>query len=1105
MNKLKLFLSAILALGVTTMTSFAQEHVFNWSQPVGSGANEVGFDVASDANGNIISTGYYRSTLDFEAGTGVTNLTAAGGADIFVKKVDTDGNLIWAVSVGGTSDDVALGVTTDAVGDVYVTGYFAGTIDLDPGTGTQSHTSTGANDIFIVKLDANGNYLWSHTFGSTADETGRKLEVDGNGNLWCTGYFRGTVDFDPSAGNANLTSNGAADMFLLKLDAAGNYIWAHNFGSASGNDDGYDLAIDASNNVYLTGYFNFTVDFDPGAGTQNLTAVGGADPVIVKLSNTGNYIWANSFPGGFDEIAYGMTLDNAGMPIITGRFTGTVDFDPGAGTADLTSAGAYDMFIAKYDQNGQYQWAHSFGSTSGDEGFGIASDASGNLYVTGFFRGTVDFDPGVTTTANLTSNGDADAFFLKLDAMGNYVSAFNFGGTTNDHGYEIEYDVNNSVSLTGYYTATVDFDPGVGSATSTSVGGSDIFFVNYKECFPDATTDVINACGPITWIDGNTYSTNNYTATHTYTNVGGCDSVVTLHLTMYGIADQTASATTTTSCDSLDVTVDLASSETGVTYWLRDDANDTIVDGPINGNGSALAFNGGKIYQSMDYNVYAEQEIDFGVMLDRTTFDRVEVNNPPIDYNNEITVEAWILFDNTTTDDELWLSQAMFNSDVMSTNVWLWSPNNGQIQWHVNDNGTWRTAETVGASTLDGWHHFATSADANGTYIYIDGVLNASSATGITTGIQSSPNSSMFIGADVRYPNSARHGTYGISELRIWDTYKSATDIAASMNNCLAGNEAGLVYWNKFNDNTGTTATASIGESGQFSTNMDATDWMVSNNVCETACTAEMSQVVSFTVNQSTSSMQTASNCEEYTWTQTGQTYTATGMYSDTITNTAGCDSVIWLDLTILDVTTSSITASACDSYTVPSGDETYTVTGNYTDTIPNMAGCDSIITIDLTIGTPDVSVTTSGITITSNATGVTYQWLDCNNNYAPIAGETSQSFTATADGDYAVEITDGSCVDTSACQTIAGVGFSEEENVINIYPNPTDGNIWINLTNFDQFAEVRVYSIDGKLQMSRTINTNNSMLSLAGMSSGLYTVEVIQNEQRFIRKIRLF
>ena len=378
----------------------------------------------------------------------------------------------WAKSFGGWSFDGGTSITVDASGNVYTTGFFQYTVDFDPGAGTTNLTSKGYSDVFVQKLDPLGNLVWAKSFGGTSSDGGNSITADALGNVYTTGYFGDTVDFDPGAGTTSLTSKGYSDVFVQKLDPSGNLLWAKSFGGTS-SDGGNSITVDASGNAYITGYFIDTVDFDPGAGTTNLTSNGSFDVFVQKLNPSGNLLWVKSFGGTSGDRGH-ITVDVSGNVYTTGEFGDTVDFDPGAGTTNHTSNGFSDAFIQKFDPSGNLVWAKSFGGKSDDGGTSITVDALGNVYTTGFFRDTVDFDPGAGTT-NLTSNWSSNVFVQKLDPSGNLLWVKSFGGTSNDGGMSITADASGNAYLAGFFRDTVDFDPGAGTTKLASKGGSDVF------------------------------------------------------------------------------------------------------------------------------------------------------------------------------------------------------------------------------------------------------------------------------------------------------------------------------------------------------------------------------------------------------------------------------------------------------------------------------------------------------------------------------------------------------------------------------------------------------------------------------------------------------
>jgi len=601
--------AAVLFLILSQLT-IAQNPNFEWAKQMGGTSWDVGYSITTDACGNVYTTGYFNGTADFDPGAGTTNLTSAGQNDIFIQKLDTAGNLLWAKQMGGTFNDYGYSITTDANGNVYTTGYFMDTIDFDPGTGTFNLTSAGWWDIFIQKLDSAGNLLWAKQMGGTSHDYGHSIATDAGGNVYTTGLFSGTADFDPGTGTANLTSAGGYDIFIQKLDTSGNLIWVKQMG---GNLDDYgrSISIDASSNVYTTGLFMGTSDFDPGTGIVNLTSAGYNDIFIQKLDTAGNLLWVKQMGGTSSECGRSISIDASSNVYTTGWFTGTSDFDPGAGTFNLISTNSYDIFIQKLDSGGNLLWVKQMGGTSNDYGHSITTDAGGNVYTTGRFEGTANFDPG-TGTVNLTSAGSDDIFIQKLDSNGIFLWVKQMGGNSDDFGNSITTNAGGNIYTTGFFRGTADFDPGNGITNLTSAGNEDIFIQKLSQCIPSTGTDIITACFSYTWIDSITYIASNNIATHTLSNTAGCDSVITLNLT---INNSSFGSETVSACDSYFWPTD------SNTYIASGIYNDTItnvagcdsvvtlnltiitIDNSVSKNGITLTANEvGANYQWLDCN-----------------------------------------------------------------------------------------------------------------------------------------------------------------------------------------------------------------------------------------------------------------------------------------------------------------------------------------------------------------------------------------------------------------------------------------------------------------------------------------------------------------------
>ena len=529
--------------GLLSANLLAQSPMLGWAKAIHEA--EVS-SIATSSDGYVYTTGRFFKTTDFDPGPGVFNLSLAPRSfnDIFIQKLDTAGNFIWAKSMGGRNHDAGVSVSIDLAGNVYTIGYFRDTVDLDPGPGVMKFVSARNNfsinfSMFIQKLDASGNLIWAKTvvgnnfLASTQPIT---HTTDHLGNLYILGTFTDTVDFDPGPSVANLitASSGRLNSFVLKLDASGNYVWAKSIGGFANTDNIYpnSLTVDASENVYIVGDFTGSVDFDPGIGTYNLTAKGmWKDFYIQKLDRLGNFIWTNAYgESSFDGIG-SIVVSPEGYLYSTGHFSGTVDFDPGIGVFNLTSKGVYrDYFVQKMDTSGNLIWVKSMGGTGPDGGGTINADADDNLYVTGSFAGTVDFDPGAGVF-NLTATGPADIFIQKLDSLGDFIWAEAIQGSGSGALISATLDDDRNLYTTGRILGKLDFDPGAQVFNLTSSSGG--MFIHKLIPCTQRTTDTVVTCSEFTWIDGNTYLSSGE-ATHILFGeaVSGCDSMITLHLTM---------------------------------------------------------------------------------------------------------------------------------------------------------------------------------------------------------------------------------------------------------------------------------------------------------------------------------------------------------------------------------------------------------------------------------------------------------------------------------------------------------------------------------------------------------------------------------------------
>jgi len=461
---------------------FSQVINLEWANHIGSNFSSKCKSITTDALGNVYSIGFFYNGLDLDPGPGVYYISAYGGCDIYIQKLDADGNFVWAKNMSSFTNDAGISIAVDNIGNVYATGNFRNITNFDPGIDDYLQTSVGNTDVFVLKLDTDGNFVWAKSMGGFSNDSGNSIVVDELGYVFTTGYFNGSVDFDPGIGVTTLTSNGYEDVFVQKLDTDGNFVWAKSFGGL-GYDFSNSIAVDTSGNVYSTGTFQNSVDFNSGLGQYTLTSSGYQNGFIHKLDSNGDFVWVKQIKSIGSVSSNSIGVDTSGDVYTTGSFNDTTDFDPGLGILNHIPAGANDIFIQKLNGNGDLVWIKQIGDITNAYGRSLTLDEVGNVYITGEFSGMVDFNPDVYASEILSSlNANFDAFVLKLDTSGDFIWATNMGSTNTDKGVALAVDPLNNVITTGSFNNTVDFDPGLGVFNLIAFYNNNIFIQKLSQC-----------------------------------------------------------------------------------------------------------------------------------------------------------------------------------------------------------------------------------------------------------------------------------------------------------------------------------------------------------------------------------------------------------------------------------------------------------------------------------------------------------------------------------------------------------------------------------------------------------------------------------------------
>jgi len=404
-----------------------------------SNASTWGTDIDIDpTNGDILVSGYFNGQTIFDG----EMLAVIGSNDIFVARYEKTGRLRWAEPIGGQDNDKSYGIAADIDGNTIVAGMFYGE--------TLAKTSSGESDIMVAKLSPDGTIVWVTRFGGIYADEAFDVAVDIQGDIYVTGY--------------RFYLSQVWNVFIAKLNGAdGSLVWEKNEGGDS-EDRGYGIAVDASGNVVVTGYFYATATL---AGTS-LTSYGDKDIFITRYgADDGTPGWAKKAGGAGNDRGYAVSTDASGNVFVTGIYSETATFE----TIQHQSAGGTDIFLAKYDASGNLLFAVTAGGPGDDAGWGIHSDVSGNTVITGEFSGAATFG-----SIQLQSAGNTDIFIAAYDADGNCLSAYGAGGTGSDAGRGVA-TVDGKMTATGFFQGISTF----GDLNLGTHAANDMFFTSIGE------------------------------------------------------------------------------------------------------------------------------------------------------------------------------------------------------------------------------------------------------------------------------------------------------------------------------------------------------------------------------------------------------------------------------------------------------------------------------------------------------------------------------------------------------------------------------------------------------------------------------------------------
>ena len=859
-------------------------HTLDWAYSTGAAGSSVAIDVVPDAEGNIFLTGNFQNSVDFDPDNDVHILSSAGDDDIFISKTSPSGDVYWSKRIGGHGKDHANSIAMDREGNVILTGSFHGTADFDPGPNVFPLSAGVDGDAFITKLDDNGDFLWAISITGDGFNEIRSVKTDATNNIFVTGLFEETADFDPTDGVSLQASRGQEDIFLAKYTPEGQLIWVNSYGGP-GSDAGRGVTVTLAGQVWVAGHFSESVDFNPKPDDATLTAQGLEDIFVATYTGQGDYIRALRIGGNENDEVNGIHMDATGNILLTGMFRGNVDFNPNTFNAFLASNGEEDGFVVKLSPSGAYMWARSFGGEDNDKGIDISADYQGNILVSGYFTGYADFYSG-TPDSWAQATGEEDLFVLMLNSKGDFGRMDQISGVGSDVGHAIAHYEATRFFIAGSFTQKIDADPSADVFPLSSDGADDFFLASINVCPAVYSYFEATVCGSMISPDGEAVWTSTGTYLDTLSSTTGCDSIVTVVLT---INDLDETHVTSTSCDSY--------------------------------------------------------------------------------------------------------------------------------------------------TTPNGEHTYTQSGE------YMESLTNTDGC-----------DSLVFYHLTI-YPNS--------------ETTDRRTEC------------------DQYEDPLGNVYTSS-----------GFHQYTIPNEYgCDSVISLEL------TIVHPSETEQTEIACDSYM--TPGGVLTTSGDYTQILTDANGCDSIVHLHLTIIHSSSGSEVVETCFSYTTPDGEETFEDSGTYTFVVPNAAGCDSVVTLDLLIFGPDNSITINDNSLSAQQDSAGYQWMDCTSNTL-IPGAVEQTYFPASNGSYAVIVSGNDCVDTSACVQFILVSSKEpgSQSDIRLYPNPTEGDILIDLSTLRKNVQMEITDVYGRQLEFINYQQVHSIPFTLHFPPGIYLFHILADGQRKVVQV---
>ncbi len=863
-----------------------------------------------------------------------------------------------------------------------------------------------------------------------------EILVDKSQNIFLTGFFDGTADFDPTPSSTFNVKSYDDCAYLVKLDSNTNLEWVRVIQPINqlGNHGSYgtSIALDDSNNIYLGGYFQGTCDFNSSKGTNYVTSNGHNDGFYSKFSSTGTLLWVKTFGGKSDDKCVGLDVNKSGSLCATGYFSDTINMDSNSKKHILFSQGSRDIFIAVVKPNSTLDWCRSIGSKESDLSNAIVTDDYDNIYTCGFYYDSIDMDPSTKIDLQV-STGKSDGFIHKLNASGQYVWSVSLRGTNECTTTAITL-LGSDLIVAGRFRDSIILDSASIEINRKAYGSANGFLLKidtsglYKKLTTHAGVSGVWPLGMATDSLGSIYTVGYFWGSVSFANR------TYLHKQSNGLNDG---------------------------YLFHADNSLNYVWSRQYGNKNDDYTRSISIYN--DKYLFLAKKYDGKSYISKLDKCREQYNS------DTLTVCDSMI---SPSGRKIWKSSGIYFDTIVDRFACTYF---------------YRINLTVNYSTKS--YHKVTACFKHVTprkSYYVSGIYTEKIKNRV--GCDSTITFDVTIKRNTFYEISLNSCDTVVSPSGRYKWYKDSTyrDIITNSVGCDSVIIAKVKILTNFSEPYIRTCDSFTSPSGKYKWTKtgDYRDTILNSHGCDSIMSIKLK------IDKSTWETRNFSDCEfvespskKYKWNETG-------VYQDTVKNLFGCGLFI---TAYVDITKSRGTqhVNGCESYTSPSAKYQWTESGKYLDTLTNILGCDSIITTNLIIDKNRTSVFQSKEVLVCDSKDKTYQWLECKGKLIPIPNATERSFIAPKNGSYAVIVSDSVCVDTSTCYAVTSLGVNDVKNQdIEIYPNPTSGTFKIGITDGNDIIKYSIIDVAGKvLQTGETRpHQNVSFHSI----SGVYFVKVI-------------